>query len=214
MYHCRLLPWRATAKSDSQAGLSTAMAGGPPRPASIKVRALQWLAQREHSRDELRDKLLHVLRRRPAAQTTGSATPAALGDDTDTTPPIDPSVEVETLLQWLEVRGYLSEARFVESRVNARQARYGNQRIRQELKQHGVTLDAQTQQTLAHSEYDRARLVWEKKFGGPGQDASARVRQMRFLAGRGFTADVVRRVVQSAATDADSEPGRTVPESR
>ena len=35
----------------------------PVRPASLKVRALQWLAQREHSRQELRDKLLHLLQR-------------------------------------------------------------------------------------------------------------------------------------------------------
>ena len=27
----------------------------PARPASLKVRALQWLAQREHSRSELQD---------------------------------------------------------------------------------------------------------------------------------------------------------------
>jgi len=178
------------------------MAGRPPRPASIKVRALQWLAQREHSREELRDKLLHLLRRTEAVR----AALAAAADDepvdvADASPQTDPALEVETLLQWLEVRGYLSEARFVESRVNARQARYGNQRIRQELKQHGVTLDSETQQTLTHSEYDRALVVWRKKFGAPGEDAGARVRQMRFLAGRGFSADVVRRLVQSRTSD-------------
>ena len=31
------------------------------RPPSLKVRALQWLAQREHSRQELRDKLLRKM---------------------------------------------------------------------------------------------------------------------------------------------------------
>jgi regulatory protein len=44
-------------------------------------------------------------------------------------------------------------------------------------------------------------VVWRKKFGAPGEDASARVRQMRFLAGRGFSADVVRRVVQARSAD-------------
>ncbi len=178
----------------------------PPRPASIKVRALQWLAQREHSRDELRSKLLRLLRRStvlPAAATDEEPSVANAGSDTGSNPgpEFDPAAEVEALLLWLEVRGYLSEARFVESRVNARQARYGNQRIRQELRQHGVTLDAQTQQALAHSEFDRALAVWGKKFSGPGEDAGARIRQMRFLAGRGFSADVVRRVVQHRASD-------------
>ena len=178
------------------------MAGMPPRPASIKVRALQWLAQREHSRDELRDKLLRLLRRSDALQAAlAAAADDAPVDVAGASAQADPASEVEALLQWLEVRGYLSEARFVESRVNARQARYGNQRIRQELKQHGVTLDAETQQTLSRSEYDRALVVWRKKFGAPGEDAGARVRQMRFLAGRGFSADVVRRVVQSRTGD-------------
>lgn len=180
------------------------MVGMPPRPASIRVRALQWLAQREHSRDELRGKLLRLLQRTAAAQAMASATDAvpinAVGP-VDTDPLADPSAEIEALLQWLEARGYLSETRFVESRVNARQARYGNQRIHQELKQHGITLDAETRQTLAKSEYERALVVWRKKFGVPGEDAGARVRQMRFLAGRGFSADVVRRVVQARAGD-------------
>lgn len=154
-----------------------------PRPASIKVRALQWLAQREHSRNELRDKLLRLLQGR------------ATGDE-DTAPGRDEiAAEVETLLQWLESHGYLSQARFVESRVHARQSRFGNLRIQQELKQHGVALSADSQQDLRQSELERGREVWRKKYGTPAEDAAGRLRQMRFLAGRGFSMDVVRRIV-------------------
>ena len=214
----------------------------PPRPASIKVRALQWLAQREHSRDELREKLLRLLQRQPARvderddrgtpdtdhppsraaarpRTDPRADPridlrtdprADPSTDPSTDPPVDPSVdpatEVDNLLLWLETHGYLSQARFVESRVNARQTRFGNLRIRQELRQHGVTLDADAQQALQRSEFDRAREVWRKKYGSLAGDAAARVRQMRFLAGRGFSIDVVRRVVKTgAARDTDDD---------
>ena len=115
-----------------------------------------------------------------------------------------PANEVDALLQWLEAQGHLSQARFVENRVHARQSRFGNLRIRQELRQHGVTLDADTQQALQRSEFDRAQEVWRKKYGSPAADAAARLRQMRFLAGRGFSIDVVRRVVTSgAAHDTD-----------
>lgn len=196
-----------------------------PRPASIKVRALQWLAQREHSRNELRDKLLRLLQdsaRRDAAiadaqaaAETGLAEAAsgasvALAAD----PPGPPdraaaAAEVETLLQWLEAHGYLSQARFVESRVHARQSRYGNLRIRQELQQHGVRLDADAQQVLKQTEFDRACEVWRRKYDAPATDAAARVRQMRFLAGRGFSMDVIRRVigrgVQAASDDGVSD---------
>ena len=204
----------------------------PPRPASIKVRALQWLSQREHSRDELRSKLLRLLRRRPvraderndpadigADQAGSRPLPHAPDDppvnplvnpphDPPHDPPDDPTTEVDALLQWLEAHDYLSEARFVESRVNARQSRFGNLRIRQELQQHGVALDADTQQALQRSEFNRAREVWRKKYDSPAEDAAARLRQMRFLAGRGFSIDVVRRVVKAGASrdtdDADS----------
>ena len=210
----------------------------PPRPASIKVRALQWLAQREHSRDELRGKLLRLLQRQPAGAGEGegggegearaeSTTDHPLAraaahlrtdpsTDPSTDPPVgrsvDPATEVDNLLLWLETHGHLSQARFVESRVNARQTRFGNLRIRQELRHHGVTLDADAQQALQRSEFDRAREVWRKKYGSLAEDAAARVRQMRFLAGRGFSIDVVRRVVRTGAardtdTDDDSPAG-------
>lgn len=157
---------------------------------SLKARALQWLAQREHSRGELRRKLL------PHARAL-----AALGAEDD------PSAQVEALLDWLEAHRYLSEQRFVESRVNARAARYGNRRITQELAQHGVALDGDSAQALAASERDRAREVWQKKFGQPAADAAGRARQARFLTGRGFSSEVVRRVLREAGSTDDADPG-------
>jgi regulatory protein len=153
-------------------------AHGGRRPSlSLKARALQWLAQREHSRIELRRKLLR--RARLDAQD---------GDD-------DPTPAVEQLLDWLEAEGHLSPARFVESRLHVRAPRYGNLRIRQELAQHGLSADAAQAQALATSELDRARALWRRRFDTPPADLAERARQMRFLAGRGFSAEVVRRVV-------------------
>ena len=183
----------------------------PPRPASIKVRALQWLAQREHSRVELRDKLLRLLshnaheaaRRDPADRTArpGAGLDPSLdpSPDRDAGPDADPAAEVEALLQWLESRGYLSSERFIESRVHARQSRFGNLRIKQELQQHGLSLDADARQSLQRSELGRAGEVWRKKYGTPATDSAGRMRQMRFLAGRGFSMDVVRQVLQGGA---------------
>ena len=195
-----------------------ALGRSPARPASIKVRALQWLGQREHSRSELRDKLLRLLQRsnrRPtgagAAEADADADAAGLdGAGLDAAgqvdaAPADPAAEVETLLLWLEEHGYLSQARFIESRINARQGRYGNLRIRQELKQHGVALDAEGRQALQLTEFDRAKEVWRKKFDAPAADAAERVRQIRFLAGRGFSLDVVQRVVRLGGTRSDDD---------
>lgn len=192
-----------------------------PRPASLKVRALQWLSQREHSRSELRGKLLHLLercRREPLPPQDGEGRrdgESRLQRDVRAHPPVtavagavaetgvDPQAEVDTLLDWLEQRGYLSDARFAEVRVQSRQARYGNQRIRQELRQRGVSLDETQEAELAGSEFSRACAVWQRKYDAPAADAGARLRQMRFLVGRGFSLDVVQRVLRQAGQPVD-----------
>ena len=171
----------------------------PTKPASLKVRALQWLAQREHSPVELRGKLMRL------AQRGSSARQAAADTDRDSPDDEAPgteavAAEVEAVMAWLTAHGYLSQQRFVESRVNARQSRFGNLRITRELQQHGVAMDAEVQQALRASEYDRAREVWQRRYGGgPPQDAAARIRQMRFLTGRGFSPEIIRRVLRGPA---------------
>jgi regulatory protein len=170
-------------------------------PQSLKARALQWLAQREHSRVELRRKLMRLARQQAAdaAKSAGDDAEARGGDK-----PADPSAAVDGLLDWLVANRYLSDARFVESRVNARAARYGNLRIRQELGQHGAALDAATAERLKGSEMARAQALWARRYGAtPALDANERARQMRFLAGRGFSAEVIRHVVRGAEIDSD-----------
>ena len=106
--------------------------------------------------------------------------------------------QVEAVLDWLQAHRYLCEERFVESRVHARASRFGNLRIRRELAQHGVALSADAAQQLKDSELARAREVWSRKFGQVAADATERARQMRFLAGRGFSGEAIRRVVQGS----------------
>jgi regulatory protein len=169
---------------------------GPPL--SLRARALQWLAQREHSRTELRRKLLRLARQRALEHADGIGEAAAA---------IDPASEVDALLDWLVAQRYLSDTRFVESRVNARAARYGNLRIRQELEQHGTALDTATADRLRASELARARAVWARKYGdAPTTLAADRARQMRFLAGRGFSAEVIRQVVRGGPAQSDDGP--------
>jgi regulatory protein len=145
-------------------------------PRSLKTRAIVWLSQREHSRSELAAKL-----RRVAAD--------------------DEQATIEPLLEWLIAHRYLSEQRFVESRVHARAAKFGNRRIQQELAQHGVALDETAAAQLRASEFERAQAIWQRKFDGVASDAAGRAKQMRFLAARGFNTDVIRRVVRGADDD-------------
>ena len=108
---------------------------------------------------------------------------------------VDPEAEVDRLLDWLAEHHYLSDARFVESRVNARSRKQGTLRIKLELSRHGLALEPEQAAALRETEFARAQALWQRKFGEPSSDARLRAKQARFLAARGFAADVVRRVV-------------------
>ena len=149
-------------------------ADGAPAGPSLRAKALAWLALREHSTHELRTKLERW------AQARGRDA-AAEG--------------LEALLEALQGAGQLSDARFVDSRVHARAPKLGNLRIELELRRNGVQPDEAVRAALRASELERARAVWTKRFGHPAADLAERARQARFLAGRGFRAETIRRVI-------------------
>jgi len=155
---------------------------------SLKSRALQLLAQRDQSRLELRRKLLGHARHR-------EADPAAGAD-------VDPSAvvaEVDALLDWLEANRFLSDVRFAESRVHARAQRFGVQRIRSDLAQHAVELSPDLAASLAASEIERAAAVRARRFAAPPASAAEHAAQSRFLLGRGFSPEIVQRLMRRLA---------------
>ena len=194
---------------------------------SLKARALQWLAQREQSRVELRRKLLPHALIEAASAGAGADEGADADADADSEAEAEAEAEadeparehaganasaaratVEALLDWLEQHQYLSPERFVEARVHARAARFGNLRIRSELKQHALALPAEVAQALADTELDRATQLCERKFGAPGAapaPPAVRAKQARFLAGRGFSPDTIRRVLRQTGTPATAD---------
>lgn len=146
---------------------------------SLKARAVRYLARREHSRTELRQKLRAYL------------SESETEDDLD------------ELLDELQRKGYLSDERFARSRVRVRSSRYGNARIAYELKSSGVSSELidQALDEVGGSEIDRARNLWTRRFGKQPEDFKERGKQMRYLLARGFSMDVARRVVQSDIFD-------------
>jgi regulatory protein len=159
-------------------------------PLSLKGRALALLAQREHSATELRRKLLRHAHAEARAALAGASDPA------EEPPSEHGAARVDAVVDWLRANRYLSEERFVESRVHARVARYGNLRIRQELAQHGLNMPAEMAQALKDSELQRAAEVQRRKFGALPADAAEHARQARFLAQRGFASETIARVLR------------------
>jgi regulatory protein len=143
------------------------------RPApSLKARALRLLARREHSREELKRKL---------------SAHAGEGDD------------VESLLDDLVKRGWLSDARFAEQSIRAKARRFGPLKLAQQLRAKGLDEEtiARGFRAAAADGVSSMESVWKSRFGAPAPDQRELARQARFLQGRGFPLEDVMRFLRS-----------------
>lgn len=148
---------------------------GPGQP-SLKARALRLLALREHSRLELERKL------REHENQPG---------------------ELAAALDALQAKGFINDERVADSVLHRRAGKLGTARVKAELQAKGLdaTVVQAAVEELRATELQRAQTVWRKKFGHPATDAAERARQMRFLSARGFTGEVVRRVISGTSQD-------------
>lgn len=157
--------------NDSDAGAASRPGSGSRQPSPRNL-AMNWLARREHSEAELREKLAA----RDFAPDIIAATVAELAAD-----------------------GLVSDERFAESFVTARMRKgQGPVRIRAELRRRGIGSEL-TQLHVDESGRDwvaLAREVRSRKFGDacPGE-FKEKARQMRFLEYRGFDGGQIRAAV-------------------
>ena len=131
---------------------------------SLRTSAIRLLARREHSKFELKNKLL---------KSGFSAS------------------EIDSLLQELEQEKLQSDERFVESYINMRAGRgFGPLKIIAELRSKGIdkiTIERLCS-THATSWSDLAEKQYHKKFGnGQPKDRTELAKRIRYLLGKGFT---------------------------
>lgn len=147
---------------------------------SLRQRALELLSKREYSAAELAQKL------------------KGYADEAD---------DIEALIADFKLRGWLSDARYTEQMVHARQAKFGAARVAQELREKGVddTLIAEAVAGLQGSEIERAREVWRKKFKAAATTREDWAKQARFLQSRGFKFEVIKQILNRHAEDDSPE---------
>ena len=143
------------------------MDGKPDTPGALQARALRYLVRREHSRAELARKLA------PHAES-----PQAL----------------EAVLDSLLSRKQQSDERFASERARVLSRKYGPAKIRQDLKARGVADELIDRVSLV-GELERACAILERKFPRKAENLEEKARRARFLQGRGFSADVIHRLV-------------------
>jgi regulatory protein len=140
----------------------------PDTPGELKARALRYLVRREHSRAELARKLA------PRAPS-----PEALGK----------------LLDELVSKKQLSDERYASERARTLSRKFGQARIRHDLRSKGVA-DPIIDRVSVDGEIERARQVLERKYRQPPTTREERARRGRFLQGRGFSMDVISRLLR------------------
>ena len=155
---------------------AVAEARSRPGGVSLRARALQFLARRDHSRAELRSKLLQH-----------AADEAAL----------------DALLDDLESVQLLSDRRYAEVVARSRGARYGVASVARTLSRNGVAPEvaAEALAPLRVSERQRALEVCRRRFKAPAADLRERARQHRFLLARGFNPATVSWVLKHCDRD-------------
>jgi regulatory protein len=142
---------------------------------SLRGRALRLLGRREFSRQELEHRL------RDHAES-----PA----------------ELETLLDDLTGRGWLSDARYADAVVRRRAGQYARRSIAQELKRAGVDEDvtaaalAQNSSGEPDEEFAAALALCQRKFRKAPIDQKEQARQIRFLQSRGYGFGLALRVIK------------------
>ena len=144
-------------------------------------RALGLLGRREHSRRELRDKLI----------ARGIA-----GDEAD------------VALSRLDDKGFQSDQRFAEMLARSRIAQgHGPIRILAELRLKGIDVHT-AQAALDEQQADWPMLATDlcrRRFRGVAADHAERSKRANFLARRGFPAAIARSAVNAGCGDNDGE---------
>ena len=153
---------------------------GPDSPKELKARALRLLMRREHSRVELARKLA------PHAESKDA---------------------VESLLDELVQKKFLSEDRMAEARAHVLSRKFGASRVRQDLHAKGVAEETieRVAAEARTTEVERATAIFNRKFRDPAASPQDRAKRMRFLAARGFSHDTIRKVLAQTGKDDSGE---------
>jgi len=138
---------------------------------TLRDKALNYLARREHSRLELKQKLL--------------AKNFSLS-------------EIEALLDELIANHSQSDERFAHAYVRYRkQAGFGPKRIELELRERGVVdaIIANAVDIQSPEWQTQITAIWQRKFTHPPKNQSEKAQQFRFLSYRGYNSETIIQLI-------------------
>ena len=138
---------------------------------NIRQKSINYLSRREHSRLELKQKLL---------QKHFSES------------------EITAELDFLISKDLQNDQRFAYAYVRARkQAGFGPNRIEMELRERGVAQTLIADAMDAHLSSFQAQMlaVWQRKFPHPAKNKAESAQQFRFLSHRGYNSEAIMKLL-------------------
>ena len=146
----------------------------------LKKRALYYLGKRDYSRVELGRKIL----------TYSESLEVSKAD-------------LESVLNELEEKDWLSDDRFSEQFVLSKKRKFGARKIAHELKLRGVDelIISRALRVIKDDEFLLAKKIWEKKFNQIPITIDEKAKQIRFMQSRGIEVAIINQIVSGKSPE-------------
>lgn len=148
----------------------------------INQRAINYLAKREYSRVELRNKLVKDIQN------------ITLSNEESIIHEL-----INYVLDDLSHQNWQSDQRYAEQITRVKGTLFGVIRLKQEFKQRGLSDELMKKELgdLKNTELARATEVWQRKFGCSPINLKERAKQARFMASRGFDFETFCKILKN-----------------
>lgn len=151
------------------------------KPINLKAKAIDFLSRRDYSYSELYNKLKKY------------------STDLDA---------IKSVVDEMVSNKYLNEERFIENFIYSKSKKYGSLKVKH-LLQAKVSDQELVNDIYQEAEIDElavARQIWERKFKGEViTNANDRAKQIRFMLSRGFSLDLILKLLKAGPSMDDYE---------
>jgi regulatory protein len=111
--------------------------------------------------------------------------------------------DLESILDELEEKDWLSDDRFSEQFVLSKKRKFGARKIAHELKLRGVdeSIISRALREIKDDEFLLAKKIWEKKFNQIPIKIDEKAKQIRFMQSRGVEVAIIHQILSGKSPE-------------
>ena len=113
---------------------------------------------------------------------------------------------IKRLLDEMVAKKFINEERYIENFIYTKSKKFGSQKVKY-LLQNKVNDQSLVNQIYAESQIDEFKLaqqIWQRKFASPATESKERAKQIRFMLSRGFSLELILKLMAITLEDEDS----------